>query len=189
MVKEWNASIHPLPHSTTPEKVPYRVMQDNPHAPEHGGQDEETASQEMIQLCIFELSDRMFGLSIFDVQEIWDIEDAEITPVPTTPHFLNGVVNLRGSIVPIVDIREILQLPVKEPTKESRVMLLNIKTTQIGIFVDAISEVTLVPKQVVQPDTVQIGLSDGKFVKNIVQYHDGFLILLDLDHLYQAIQL
>lgn len=164
-------------------------MQDNSRFPGHVGQHEDTAIQESIQLCIFELSDRMFGLSIFDVQEIWDMEDAEITRVPTTPHFLRGVINLRGNIVPIVDIREILQLSVKEQTKESRIMLLNIKTTRIGILVDAINEVTHVAKRMLQPETVQIGLADGKFVKNIVQYRDGFLILLDLDQLYQAIQL
>ena len=72
------------------------------------GQNDDSEAQELVQLCIFELSDRFFGLSIFDVQAI--MEDAEITPVPTTPSFLKGVINLRGNIVPIVDIREILHL-------------------------------------------------------------------------------
>lgn len=164
-------------------------MQDNSLSPGTVVQDEETDAQEVIQLCIFELSNRIFGLSIFDVQEIWDLKDAEITPVPTTPHFLCGVINLRGNIVPIADIREILQLPIKEQTKESRIMILNVKTTQVGILVDAINEVTHSEKRIVHPETVQVGLSDGKFVKNIVQYNDGFLILLDLEQLYQAIQL
>ena len=68
-------------------------MQDNSLFPGTVVQDEETDAQELIQLCIFELSNRIFGLSIFDVQEIWDLKDAEITPVPTTPHFLCGVKN------------------------------------------------------------------------------------------------
>ncbi len=164
-------------------------MQDNSLSPVNVIQDEDTDAQELIQLCIFELSDRIFGLSIFDVQEIWDMEEAEITPVPSTPHFLCGVINLRGNIAPVVDVREILQLPVKERTRDSRIMILNIKTTRVGILVDAINEVTHIEKHVLQPESVQVGLSDGRFIRNIIQYSDGFLILLDLDQLYQAIQL
>jgi purine-binding chemotaxis protein CheW len=152
-------------------------------------QDEEENAQERIQLCIFELSDRLFGLSISDVQEIDDMENKEITPVPKTPHFLRGVINLRGNIVPIVDIREILNLPVKPPSRESRMMILNIKKVRIGIIVDAISEVTHIEKREVQPESEHIGITDGQFISNIMQYKDGFLVLLHLENLYQAIQL
>jgi purine-binding chemotaxis protein CheW len=153
----------------------------------NGTQDEEENVQETIQLCVFELSDRLFGLRIFDVQEI--MEDAKITPVPTTPHFLRGVINLRGNIVPVVDIREILNLPVKPPSRESRIMILNIKKVRIGILVDAINEVAHIEKRETQTESEQIGISDRKFMSNIIQYKDGFLVLLDLEHLYQAIQL
>lgn len=158
-------------------------------SPVNKDQDGDTEAQEVVQLCIFELSDSLFGLSIFDVQEIWGMENAEITPVPTTPHFLRGVINLRGNIVPIVDIRDVLRLPVKEQTRDSRIMILNIKTARIGILVDAITEVRHLEKLSVLPESVQIGISDGKFITNIVQYNDRFLILLNLEQLYQAIQL
>jgi len=152
-------------------------------------QADEEETQEQIQVCIFELSDRLFGLSIFEVQEI--LEDAEITPVPTTPHFLRGVINLRGNIVPIVDIREILHLPVKPPSRESRIMILDmaVKKVRIGIFVDAIREVTHITKQSIQSEVEQLGVADGKFIANVIQYKEGFLIVLNLDQLYQAIQL
>jgi purine-binding chemotaxis protein CheW len=163
-------------------------MQDVPLTPSYVAQNEEDSdAQEMIQLCIFELSDRLFGLTIFDVQEI--MEDAEITPVPTTPHFLLGVINLRGNIVPIVDIREILHLPFKDRTQEGRIMILNIKNIRIGILVDAITEVRHLEKRIVQADSAQTGISDGKFISNIIQYNDGFLVLLNLEYLYNAIQL
>ncbi len=162
-------------------------IQNNSVSPVNVTQDAAAETQEMMQLCIFELSDRLIGLSILDVQEI--MEDAEITPVPTTPHFLLGVTNLRGDIVPIVDIREILQLPVKERTRQSCIMILNINTAQIGIPVDAIAEVRHLEKRIVQQDPEQIGISDGKFITNIIQYNDGLLLLLNLEQLYQAIQL
>lgn len=152
-------------------------------------QDEEENAQERIQLCIFELSDRLFGLRISDVQEIDDMEGAEITPVPRTPHFLRGVINLRGNIVPIVDIREILKLPLKPPSRESRIMILNIKEIRVGIIVDAISEVTYIEKREIQPESEHIGIFDRQFISNIVQYKDGLLVLLNLENLYQAIQL
>lgn len=149
--------------------------------------DEDTGVQEQLQLCMFELSGRLLGLSIFDVQEI--LEDAPITPVPTTPYFLKGVINLRGDIVPIVDIREILEFPLKERTLDSRIMILNVKKTRIGILVDAISEVRRIEKRVVEKDVDTAGVSDGKFISNIIQYKDGLLVLLNLDSLYAAIQL
>ena len=165
-------------------------MQDLSLFPESDGNQndvEHDTVQELIQLCIFELSDRLFGLSIFDVQEI--LENAEITPVPTTPHFLQGVINLRGDIVPIVDIREILQLPFKERTRESRIMILQIKHVQLGILVDAITEVRHIEKQIVQTESTQMGVPDGKFISNIIQYKEGLLVLLDLEYLYNALQL
>lgn len=149
--------------------------------------DDDEDVQERIQLCIFELSERLFGLSIFEVQEI--LEDAVITPVPTTPHFLRGVINLRGNIVPIVDIREVLHLPIKPPTRESRIMILDIKKVRVGILVDAISQVTHLAKRIIQPESKQIGVADGKFIANVIQYKESFLILLNLDYLYHAIQL
>lgn len=142
---------------------------------------------ERIQVCVFELSDRLFALSILEVQEI--LEDAEITKVPTTPYFLRGVTNLRGDIVPIVDIREVLHLPFKPRSRESRIMILNIKKVQLGILVDAISEVTNLEKRFAETEAEQIGISDGRFISNVIQYKDGFLILLNLESVYQAIQL
>ncbi len=143
--------------------------------------------QERIQVCIFELADRLFGLSIFDVQEI--MENSQITPVPTTPNFLLGVINLRGDIVPIADIRGILHLPFKERTRESRIMILNIKDVRIGILVDAIKEVCHLDKRTFQADAAQTGLADGKFIANIIQYKDSLLALLNLGHIYNSIQL
>ncbi len=150
-------------------------------------QEIEADAQELIQVCIFELSDRLFGLSIFDVQEI--LERAIITPVPTTPDFLLGVINLRGDIVPVADIRDVLSLPVKPWTRESRIMILNVKNIRIGILVDAIKEVRRIEKRILEAEVVQAGISDGKFIANILQYADGFLVLLNLDHLYHVIQL
>jgi len=142
---------------------------------------------ERIQVCVFELSDRLFALQVLDVQEI--LEDAEITNVPTTPHFLRGVINLRGDIVPVVDVRDVLHLPARPKTRESRIMILKIKHVQLGIFVDAIKEVTWIDKRVAQPDKIQVGISDGKFITNVIYYKDSFLVLLHLNNLYQAIQL
>ncbi len=144
-------------------------------------------ARERIQVCIFELSDRFFGLRIFDVQEI--MENSPITPVPTTPNFLIGVINLRGDIVPIVDVRGILHLPFKDRTRESRIMILNINATRVGILVDAIKEVCHLDKIVLQADVVQAGLADGRFISNIIQYKEGLLALLNLTHLYKSIQL
>lgn len=150
-------------------------------------QEDHHEPRERVQICVFELSDKLFGLNIFDVQEI--LENSPITPVPTTPPFLRGVINLRGDIVPIVDIRGILHLPFKERTRESRIMILNIKETRIGILVDAIKEVCHLDKRIVQAEATQAGLADGKFITNIIQYKEGLLALLNVAYLYNSIQL
>ncbi|MBD3305584.1 hypothetical protein GF339_04300 [candidate division KSB3 bacterium] len=146
----------------------------------------EAEALETIQVCIFELSDRLLGVKIVEVQEI--MEQTEVTPVPTTPHFLCGVTNLRGNIVPIVDIRDILHLPVKPRTRESRIMILNINTLQIGIFVDAIKEIRHLEKRIIEAQPLHIG-TEGRFISTIIEYHEGILALLNLDSLYETIQL
>ncbi|PID58631.1 hypothetical protein CSB45_03550 [candidate division KSB3 bacterium] len=149
--------------------------------------EQEADSPEYIQLCIFELSGRLLALSIFNVQEI--LEDASMTPVPTTPNFLHGVINLRGDIVPIVDIREILGFQLRERTLDNRIMILNAGKTRFGILVDAISEVGRIEKRVIEQDASMLDIADGKFISNIVQYNDGLLVLLDVDALCAAVQL
>ena len=154
---------------------------------DHGKRNNQEDIQEKIQVCVFELAGRLFGLSILAVQEI--MEDAEITPVPTTPHFLLGVINLRGDIVPVVDIREVLNLPIKPRSKETRIMILTIRKALVGIIVDAVTEVLPLEKRIVEADLTQTGIADGKFISNIIQYKEGVLVLLDLNNIYQAIQL
>lgn len=76
------------------------------------------------QLVVFELAGELYGLNIFDVQEI--VKDAPTTKIPRAPDFVEGVVNLRGKIVPVIDLRKRLGFEKGEKTKEARIIIVNI---------------------------------------------------------------
>ncbi len=88
----------------------------------------------------FALSNEEYGIEILKVREIMGI--MEITPVPQTPDYMKGVINLRGKVVPIIDLRLKFAMPEVEHTKETCIIVAEVGTAQVGIIVDSVSEVT-----------------------------------------------
>ncbi len=91
------------------------------------------------QLVVFDLANEVYGINIGTVREI--IRMQTVTFVPDAPEFVKGVINLRGRVIPVVDLRKRFGLPVTEPTPESRVLVVDIAGNDIGVIVDAVTEV------------------------------------------------
>ncbi len=157
------------------------IPQEEEKAPESG------ETLEIIQVCLFKLGGTPFGIYALKVQEI--IRMVDITPVPTTPSFLLGVINLRGDIIPVVDIREVLGLSLKEINKENRILIMNLAGNRIGFRVDAVLGVYHLEKNIIEPSYIQSPVSNLQFVSEIIQFQDDFLVLLDFDKIYEKIQL
>src|SRR5579872_7625060 len=100
-------------------------------------------SGEIVQVVSFQLGSEEYGVDISQVQEI--IRMVEITHVPRAPHFMEGVINLRGQLIPIIDLRTRFGMPRIEATKDTRIIVTEIGSKRVGIVVDSVSEVINIP--------------------------------------------
>ena len=119
------------------------------------------------QLVVFELANEVYGINIGTVREI--IRTQTVTYVPDAPDFVEGVINLRGRVIPVVDLRKRFGLPVTEATNDSRVL------------VDAVTEVQRISEESIEPATALVTTEDSYYIEGIAKVEDQLLILLDLD--------
>ena len=137
-------------------------------------------SGEEMQLVVFKLGAENYAVSILQVQEIKRITD--ITRVPQTPDYIKGVMNLRGSVMPVVDLTKRLNLPKQEYTDDTRIIIVKLDDIVVGMIVDAVLEVTaLVKEQIEWPDGMMGGV-DAQFLDGVGKEEDRLLILLNLEN-------
>lgn len=143
--------------------------------------DEVEDDQKLIQLVTFSIGEEEFGVNILQVQEI--IRTMEITKVPRAPEFVEGVINLRGKVIPIVDMRSRFGLNSKEHDKYTRIIVIEIEMIIVGFVVDSVSEVLRIPANSVQPPPPVVAGMDSDYIDGVGKLEDRLLILLDLDSL------
>ena len=130
------------------------------------------------QFLTFVLGAEEYGLEILKVQEIKG--HSGVTRMPNTPPHVKGVTNLRGSVLPVIDLRTRFALDVKDDTKQTRIMIVTLGTIKAGIIVDAVSEVLRVPDDSVEPLPPMINSVDSAFLKGIVRLENRLIIMLEL---------
>lgn len=131
------------------------------------------------QLVVFRLGDEVYGINIGTVREI--IRMQTVTYVPDSPNFVEGVINLRGRVIPVVDLRRRFGLSVTEATDESRVLVVNISGDEIGVIVDAVTEVLRISEDSIAPTSSVVTTEDSYYIEGIAKVDEQLLILLDLD--------
>jgi purine-binding chemotaxis protein CheW len=131
------------------------------------------------QLVIFELSGEHYGVDIASVESI--IKMQRITAVPHAPEFVEGVTNLRGKILPVIDLHKRFGMPVQEVGKDNRIIVVAMQNLEIGIMVDAVSEVITIQSDVVEPPPSIISTVDTAFITGIAKFNQRLIILLDLE--------
>ena len=135
-------------------------------------------TDELLQLVSFKVGEAEFGVDILRVKEINKM--LELTIVPNTPEFVVGVVNLRGRIIPILNLRTRLGLPVKEYDLETRIIVVEMEDKTIGFIVDEVKEVLRIPKNITEPPPDIVSGVDSDYITAIGKMEDRLLILLDL---------
>jgi purine-binding chemotaxis protein CheW len=149
-------------------------MNENTAAP---GQDTDAAA--LLHLVTFQLLGEEFGLPILDVREI--IRMTDITPVPQAPEFVEGVINLRGQIIPVVDLRKRFGIEATELGEHTRIVVAELGATVIGLIVDAVSEVLRIPADTVSPPPGLVAGSIGsEYIKGIAHRDEKMTILIDM---------
>ncbi|MBK7498693.1 MAG: chemotaxis protein CheW [Ignavibacteriales bacterium] len=141
-----------------------------------------TEQQELLQLVSFKIGEEEFGVDINIVQEINRM--LQITKVPNTPDFIEGVVNLRGRIIPVIDLRVKLGLIKLEHGKNTRIVVIELKEQTIGFIVDEVNEVLRIPKSITETPPELIGGVNNEFITAIGKLEDRLLILLDLEKIF-----
>ncbi len=139
---------------------------------------EDLYSSNMDQLVVFKLGSEEYALSILQVQEIKKMTD--ITRVPNTPSYITGVINLRGSVLPVIDLKNRLGLPAAEYDDDTRIIIVKTDDIVVGLIVDFVTEVMMIDKtQIDAAQTVVTG-ETGKYVSGIGKYNGRLIILLNL---------
>jgi purine-binding chemotaxis protein CheW len=135
-----------------------------------------------LQIVVCELADEHYGLDIARVFEI--IRNQPITPVPRAPMFVKGVINLRGRIVPVVDLRGRFDMGETEATKETRIVVAESGSTRVGLVVDSVSEVLILPLDSVEQTPEVAAGADAGYLRGIAKLGDRLVLLLELDGLF-----
>ena len=136
------------------------------------------------QIVVFALGDERYGLEIAAVYEI--IRPQPITAVPQAPASVVGVINLRGRIIPVVDLRFRFGLPDAVAGPGSRIVVCEANADRVGLMVDGVSEVLMVPEEAIEP-TPEVAVGPGTdHVRGVAKLEDQMIILLDLKYLFPA---
>jgi purine-binding chemotaxis protein CheW len=134
------------------------------------------------QIVVFELGDERYGLDIATVYEI--IRHQPITAVPQAPAFVEGVINLRGRIIPVVDLRDRFGMASGDLTKASRIVVCEAAGARVGLVVDGVSEVLMVPSEAIEPTPDLAAGIDAAYLRGIAKLGERLIILLALDGLF-----
>lgn len=134
-----------------------------------------------LQFVIFKLGKEEYGVNIMQVQEIGPYE--EPVKVPNTPSFVEGVMNLRGSVIPVISLKKRFNIPGQEIDENTRTIVINFGERQIAFIVDDASEVlTLDEADIQEPPEIIAGV-DRRYITGIGKQEDRLLIILDLSFL------
>lgn len=135
--------------------------------------------EEIIQLVGFNLGSEYYGVEITRIREI--IRMVNLTRVPRTPAYIEGVINLRGSVLPVVNLRTKVKMPKKEYDKSSRIIVVDLSGVMVGFIVDNVQEVIRIPKSATQPPPDIITGVDGKYFTAVANLNNQLLIILDIE--------
>ena len=131
------------------------------------------------QLVVFDLAQEAYGVDIGTVREIIRMQD--VTSVPHRPDYVSGVINLRGRITPVVDLRKRFDLADLEITRESRIVVVDIDGDDIGMIVDAVTEVLRISTSQIEPPSAMIAAGGSDYIVGIAKLEERLVLLLDLE--------
>lgn len=131
------------------------------------------------KLVIFRLDREVYAVDINAVAEISQMQ--AITHVPRTPEFVEGIINVRGQVLPVIDLRKRFGLPQAELGRDARIIQVEVGTIKLGLIVDAVTEVLSIAADMVEPPSPVISSIDTEFIQGVVKAGDRLIILIDLE--------
>jgi purine-binding chemotaxis protein CheW len=143
----------------------------------------ENSTEERMQLVSFILDKEEYGVEVLKVREI--IRLPSITRVPNTPHYVEGVINLRGKVIPIISLRKRFTLDVAENDSRTRIMVMDMTNELTGFIVDSVAEVIRITSDEIQPAPPAVsGGFDQEYLSGVINRENRLLVLLNLERLF-----
>jgi len=137
-----------------------------------------------IQLACFRIGPEMYALDIMRVKEI--IRPQRLTPVPKAPPFIEGVINLRGVVVPVVDLRKRFDQPATAPERRTRILICTLAGKMIGLLVDEVAEVRRYTRQEIQPAPQYLRGQGSDFFLGVCRREEQLVMLIDLEKILSS---
>ncbi|MCA9177511.1 MAG: purine-binding chemotaxis protein CheW [Planctomycetales bacterium] len=132
-----------------------------------------------MQLVSFQLEREAYGIEINKVREIILVD--EITQLPQTPPYVKGLINLRSTVIPVIDLRLRFGLPEKAPTDETRIVVVHLEGKTIGVVVDAVSEVLRISHEQISPPPPTVAGLGQEYLTGLANLNGRLLVLLDIE--------
>ncbi len=134
-----------------------------------------------IQLVVFNVDGEVYGLDIMKVHSIERFQ--EIVKIPNTPSYIEGMINLRGEVHPIINLRTKFNLKKNEPTDTTKIIIVSTEGFKVGFIVDAVKEIHRVGGDIIsEPPKIVAGV-ERKYIKNIAKVDYGMITILDVDYI------
>lgn len=146
--------------------------------------DESAKLDELIQLVSFMLADEEYGVEVLKVREI--IRMPTITKMPNVPNHIEGIINLRGKVIPIISMRRRFNLMENENDTQTRIIIMDVAGSLTGFIVDAVSEVIRIHSSEIQPPPAMMrsGGIEQEFITGVFNHAERLLIIMDIDRMF-----
>ncbi len=148
-------------------------------------------SDVQFQLVTFQLGEELYGVNIMDVKEIVNIQN--VRPIPHAPHYVEGIFNLRGEIIPVINLHKRFRL--EKPAEEDYdaemggLVILNLDGIKISIIIDKISRVVMINASDIKPPPQMLTGIGSEYIHGVVQQQNGYLIVLNIRKLFDPKEL
>ncbi len=143
-------------------------------------------NQKEMKVIVFQLLDMEYAISVDIVQSIEKV--LSITRVPKTPAYVKGVINLRGIVTPIVDLRERFGLTSKEMDDSTRIIIVTLDEYDVGLIVDAANDVLDIPVNAIEPQPEVVGSVESDFISGVAKVEKHLLVMLNLDKVLEPVK-
>ena len=138
-------------------------------------------SEALEQIITFNVGKEDYGIEIQMVKEV--IRQREITRLPKAPAFVKGVINLRGDVIPVIDLREKFGLEEEEYTDKTRVIVVEVDRKSIGMIVDSVSHVVRLARDQIEPPPPLVGGVSGEFIRGVGKLGERLIVLLNINRI------
>lgn len=146
----------------------------------------EMLEQKEMKVIVFQLIDKEYAIGVDVVQSIEKL--VTITRVPKTPSYVKGVLNLRGVVTPVVDLRERFGLEVKEMDDSTRIIIVTLPEFEVGLIVDGANDVIDIPIESIEPQPEVVGTVESEFISGVAKVDKRLLVMLNLETVLEPVK-